>query len=224
MKTAAYCGTRNLYSDMVTAAKSLSVNSSVDRIYFIIEDDEFPYDLPDYVECINVSNQKYFNKRGPNANSFWTWMVLMRAAYTKIFPNLDKILSLDVDTIVNQNIDELWDLSLDGYFLAGVLEPEKSEPDVPYVNMGVTMHNLKLLRETGTDDRIIYFLNKQKFDFCEQDCINRVCKRNILTIPSIYNATKYTGLPFNPKIRHYAAEANWNIRELVRRYRDISWR
>jgi len=49
-------------------------------------------------------------------------MVLVRAAYTKIFPHLDRILSIDMDTIVNENISELWDLDLTDYYLAAVEE------------------------------------------------------------------------------------------------------
>jgi len=37
--------------------KSLLIHSNVDKIYFLIEDDEFPYELPPEVECINVSGQ-----------------------------------------------------------------------------------------------------------------------------------------------------------------------
>ena len=57
MRVAAYCGTRNLYKDMVTAAKSLLMNSNVEKIYFIIEDDEFPYELPESIfEIINIKD------------------------------------------------------------------------------------------------------------------------------------------------------------------------
>lgn len=45
-RAAAYCGTRNLYQDMIPAIKSLLLNSNVDKIYLLIEDDEFPYPLP----------------------------------------------------------------------------------------------------------------------------------------------------------------------------------
>jgi len=37
--------------------KSLLIHSNVEKIYFLIEDDEFPYKLPPEVECINVSKQ-----------------------------------------------------------------------------------------------------------------------------------------------------------------------
>ena len=57
MKAAVYAGTRNVYNRMLSPAKSLLMHSNVDKIYFLIEDDDFPYDLPKEIECINVSNQ-----------------------------------------------------------------------------------------------------------------------------------------------------------------------
>ena len=55
MRAAVYCGTRNLYQDMMTAAKSLIIHSDVEKIYFLMEDDQFPYELPKEIECINIS-------------------------------------------------------------------------------------------------------------------------------------------------------------------------
>ena len=116
MKVAVYAGTRNIYSDMLPAAKSLLIHSDVDKIYFLIEDDEFPYELPPEIECIDVSNQTYFDPNGPNYKSKCTYMVLIRAALSKVFPQYDTILSLDVDTIVNENINDIWNYNLDGYY------------------------------------------------------------------------------------------------------------
>ena len=107
---------------MLTAAKSLLMYSNVEKIYFLIEDDIFPYELPQEIECMNISNQTYFPSDGPNFNNVCTYMVLIRAAYTKIFPDLDRILSIDMDTVVNENISDLWDLDLTNYYLAAVEE------------------------------------------------------------------------------------------------------
>ena len=52
-------------------------------------------------------------------------MVLLRAAFTKLFPHLDKILSIDNDIIINENISELWDIDLGDNYFAGVVEPRK---------------------------------------------------------------------------------------------------
>ena len=56
IKAAAYCGTRNLYPNMITAAKSLLLHSDVEKIYFLTEDDDFPLTLPPKTENINISN------------------------------------------------------------------------------------------------------------------------------------------------------------------------
>ena len=45
MKYAVYFGSREIYWDMATSAKSLLINSDVDKIFFLIEDDEFPYEI-----------------------------------------------------------------------------------------------------------------------------------------------------------------------------------
>lgn len=223
MKTAVYAGTRNLYQDMIPAVKSLLINSDVDKVYFLIEDDKFPYPLPDIIECMNVSEQTYFIKGGPNYELRWTYMVLMRAALTKVLPNEDKILSLDIDTIINHNISELWNTDISRHYLAAVKEPKKSTINEPYFNMGVALFNLKKLRVEHMDDLIIHKLNTVAFPFAEQDCINRTCGKQILSLSNEYNVNKFTGSCNNPKILHYAAIKHWNDDFSVRQYRNIPW-
>lgn len=223
MKAAVYAGTRNLYSDMIGAAKSLVLNSSVDKVYFLIEDDKFPYYLPDYVQCINVSEQKYFDKKCPNVYKLWTYMALMRTVLTKLFPDLDRILSLDVDTFVMHSIDELWDLDLTGYYLAGVEEPMKSKPGLTYVNMGSIMFNLEKLRKDHMDDQIIKRLNTKQYPFAEQDCMNEQCRPYILKIPSIYNANAFTEPCDDPKILHFATDRKYKTYPIYYQYQNMNW-
>ena len=122
MRAAVYSGTRNIYQKMLPSMKSLLMHSNVEKIYFLIEDDEFPYELPPEVECINVNQQTYFLPDSPNFKNVLSYMVLLRAVYTKMFPELDRVLSIDYDTIVNENISDLWELDLDNYYIAAVEE------------------------------------------------------------------------------------------------------
>lgn len=242
MKVAGFAATRNMYEDMETCAKALAINSSVDAIYFLIEDPEFPTPLPDYIHCIDVSRQEYFGPRCPNIYKLWSYMTLMRVAWTKYLPDLDRILWLDCDVIVNQNIDELWDLNLDGYFVAAVKEPYKTKKNGSlYVNAGVSMLNLDMLRKTRMDDKMIRALNFKKFGFADQDCLNELCKGHILQIDQTYNSNNYTQpskhnwvtddlkdlknrvLIENPKVIHYANEPHRRIRPLYLKYHDIPW-
>ena len=203
-KAAVYSGTKNVYQELLTAAKSLLEHSDVEKIYFLIEDDIFPYELPKEIECINVSNQVYFDKNGPNYDNVCTYMVLLRAAYSKIFPNLDKILSIDMDTIVNENISDLWDLDLTNYYIAAVEETELSEEEGSYFNMGVAMLNLKKIREDKKDDEMIEAINTYWYRYKEQDCFNEFFRGYALILPSDYNCCMQAAEPQREKITHFA--------------------
>lgn len=217
MKAACYCGTRNLYADMIPAVNSLLANSDVDKVYLLIEDDAFPYEFPPKVETINVSNQPYFKRDGPNYNQGWTYMVLMRAALHRAFPTISRILSLDVDTIVAKDISELWDLPIDDYYLAAAKEPYKSRYRT-YVNCGVMLLNLDKLRD-GKGDELIDALNTYRYGFNEQDCIAERCQGGIYVMSSDYNANNYTEPTSTPKIVHFAAIKNYQNHPLVQMYK-----
>ena len=222
MKAAAYCGTRNLYADMIPAVKSLLIHSYVERIYLIIEDDSFPYYLPDCVTTINVSGQEYFRPGGPNMNSRFTWMAMMRATLCHLFPDLDRILSLDIDTIAVQDVSNLWDLPIDDCYFAASMEPIRTKKDFLYTNIGVCLYNLKKLRD-GKADRVIRELNRKPYRFLEQDVMNDLCQGAIYDMPSDYNANDWVLPSENPKIVHYAGIRVWNNTPLVQEYRDIPW-
>ena len=82
-------------------------------------------------------------------------MVLLRVVFCQLFPHLDRILTIDNDTIVKENISDLWYLNMDDYYIAGCTEFQKSTPDFTYINMGVAMINLKKWREDGLDKKLV---------------------------------------------------------------------
>lgn len=196
-------GTKNLYEHMLPAIKSLLVNSDVEQIYLLIEDDEFPYELPNICKIINVSNQTIFEPDGANMKSRFTYMVMMRAALSKILPeNLSRVLSLDVDTIVDGDISDLWDLPIDDCYFAAAHEWHKAQKGFLYTNMGVCLLNLDKLRD-GKTDELIGVLNKIKLEYVEQDAMNMLCQGHIYDMPSEYNANYYTEHTDEPKIIHH---------------------
>jgi lipopolysaccharide biosynthesis glycosyltransferase len=173
--------------------KSLLIHSNVEKIYFLIEDEEFPYELPPEVECINVSNQQWFSKENcPQMNNRCSYMVLLRVVFCQIFPHLDRILTIDNDTIVRENISELWDLDLDNYYIAGCLEPKKSTAINTYINMGVAMINLKKWREDHLDEQLVENLKTYYYEEAEQTAINEVCQGHTLILDPMYNRNNYT--------------------------------
>ena len=223
MKAAVYSGTRTVYYAMLAALKSLLLHSDVEKIYLLIEDDEFPEKLPDCVETINISKQTYIRKDSPNYNSRWTYMTAIRVAFPYIFPKLDKILSLDCDVIAMQDVPDIWDFPVEGYYLAAAKEPRKSEATGNlYINAGVMLMNLAKLRD-GKSDEMIRSLNTKHYEFTEQDCISENCKDGILEIPSDYNVNSYTEKPKTVKMLHYAAVRNWQGAPLFGEYLRRPW-
>ena len=231
MKAAVYSGTKNLYCDMVTAAKSLVANSSVDKVFFLIEDKTFPYDLPDIVETMDVSGQRFFAKGGANFQTSFTYMSLLRVCYTKLFPDLDKVLQLDVDTVVVDDIDFLWDVNLKGKWFAACREPLSSwKPYGPvYYNIGVAMFNLGQIRKDCIDERLIDFLNTVKVPYIDQDAWNRFGVNRAVDLPARFNESIVTGFSEEPAIVHFAGLKDWQTnlkacrREYLKKYREMSW-
>lgn len=222
IKAAAYIATRNYYEDVLPSVKSLLANSDVDKIVLLIEDDSFPHKLPERVVTVNATRQMYFKPTSPNWRNWWTWMVLLRGAYHKIFPDVDRILSIDADAFAVQDVSELWELDLTDYYLASVREPKNSTAEKVYYNAGVMMLNLAKLRD-GTGDKIIAELNARKHTYPEQDCFTIFCQGKILEIPSEYNATHFTVPCDNPKIIHYADTKDWRDKPIVKKFRDMDW-
>ena len=223
-RIAVYTGSRNLYPDMVPAVKSMIRNGHPDKIYLLIEDDQFSEWLPDIVETINVSGQKFFRPDGPNMRSKFTYLAMMRAALTEVLPqDIDKVLSLDCDTLIVGDITELWERDLEGYYFSASIEPHRTRWDTLYTNTGVALYNLKMLRETGKAQEVIKELNTNVYPWVEQDVFNYLCQGHILPMPSEYNANDWTLSTTKVSIKHYAGISCWAGKTDVRQWRNMPW-
>ena len=202
-------------------------NGGADKIYMIIEDDEFREPLPSEIEIINFHDQKIFHPSGPNMNQRFTYMTLARAALTKLLPHdVDKVLSMDCDTVVVKSIEELWERDMGGYLISASREPINCRWDKTYYNTGVNLINLKLLRETGIDDQMIKALNSFPYRFPEQDVFNEFCQGRVLEMPSEFNYNDYVAKPMQEvRIRHYAGHGVniWGYLPDVQHYLNMPW-
>ena len=204
-KVAVYACTRNMYEQMYVCLKSLLANTIMDRVYLLIEDDEFPYPVPDIVHIGNVSGQQFFHPGSPNYSNPWSYMAMLRCVMSFILKDESRVLWLDCDTIVNEDISDLFDIDMEGYYYAGAMEPGKSKDIFRYVNSGVLLCNLDLLRETQKEVELAYFLNNYQMNWADQEVINLLCQGRIRTIDSTYNQNAFTIPCIRPKIIHYAA-------------------
>lgn len=202
-------GTRDWYHRMTLSLKSLMKHTRLDRVYLMIEDDEFPEPLPPCVQCVNVSTQTYFPHDGPNYQSIYSYMVLLRPALPLMFPNIHTALCLDADTIVHGDIGAIWDVDMSDNYLAAVKE-SRNLHGADYFNAGVMLMNFDLLRRDNIPTQAIHILNSKPLRWKEQDALNDLCRYHIHELPPVYNYSPgITGsISGNPLIRHYIGGKN----------------
>jgi len=220
---AVWSGTRNMYADILPSIKSMRLHARLDRAYILIEDDEFPEELPDWITCVNVADQPWIRKGSANWDCQWTWMVLMRGVLSYIFPQHERVLSIDADAICLEDMDELFDIDMQGCYMAAAREPIRHQPTDPYYNAGVTLHDLEKIRRDGKDEILRLILNKNKYSTAEQDALNIVFRGAVRELDPTYNSSDWTVQLKHPKIRHYAAVKQWQHMPAVEKYRAIRW-
>lgn len=240
-----YSVTQNCYDMLEGSIKSLLINSSVDKIYILIDEEKFPFPLPKEAETINVHDFEFLSPISPNINTKFTKMCLMRLAFAKVLPHdVDRILSLDYDTIIDKNIDDLWDIDLgENYVLAGCAERDRTigyyrgyfngddfitttrmftKKDF-YINAGVMIMDLKKIREEKLDDAFIDECNRDHYRFPEQDIMNLVCMNRIYELEECYNVSRFTYSPTEQKIIHFAGDEKNKEHKLIKKYKEIPW-
>ena len=225
MRHAAYCGTRNIYGDMETAAKSLIANSRVDKVHVLIEDAEFPRELPGIIECHDMSGQEFFAQDGPNMQTCYTYMAMMRIALCHVLPDVDKVLSLDADTFATRDATGIWDMPIEDCYFSASHEWHRTGNGFMYCNFGVVLYNLDKLRD-GKADECIEVLNRRQYTWVEQDVGNYLCQGRIHDMPATFNSNWWTdkNAP-DPAIKHYAGMAHneWESLPEVTMWRDMPW-
>jgi len=180
---------------------------------------------------IKVDDHKLVN--APVSSRFPITMYYRLLAYLYLPLNLNKILYLDPDLIVNQNIYELYNLDLENNYYAAASHVNgliKLFNDIrlglkrhePYINSGVLLINLQELRKNIiSEERIYQYINRNKYKLClpDQDVLSKVYAGRIKLIDDkIYNATekmvkRYSEewLLKNSKIIHYCGRNKpWN--------------
>lgn len=119
---------------------------------------------------------------------------LYRLFLPKILKDIDKVIYLDCDIVVRDDIKKLW--KYNPKEIAGVLDPcEKTRITPNYINSGVMVMNLKALRENNFIERIVANRDKAHTLLADQDIINLAF--DIENIPSKWNtpSRNYVGQP-----------------------------
>ena len=137
-----------------------------------------------------------------------------RLCIGEIFPELDRAIFLDCDTIVLRSLQPLWDMQFqDGKICAGVLDAISRfnkrkvglQKNDAYINAGVLLADLKRWREQKVAEAFFAFLRRKKgsVPLVDQGVLNGVISRQLQPVDARYNFMTF-GFAFSyHEIRRY---------------------
>ena len=143
--------------------------------------------------------------------------------------DIDRILYLDCDTVVINDLNELYNMDFeDNYYIAAthiskVLHKFNEirlniQEDEPYVNTGVLLINLKELRKIDVKDKIIKFIekNQKRLLLPDQDIIVSLFGNKIKLIDELkYNLSEIAWYKFNINNSKNKITLKWIIKNTV---------
>ena len=151
------------------------------------------------IHTIKVEEGLFKNSPKRSHTSIETYYRLL--AFQILEEHVEKILYLDPDIIVTGSLKQLYATDLSERCFAGVpdyginkLYPvQKRSIGMPmkyqYVNAGMLLMNLKLIRQKITIEKLFTFIEKNgnRFKLQDQDVINAYFYKDIIYIPAKYN-------------------------------------
>jgi lipopolysaccharide biosynthesis glycosyltransferase len=179
-------------------------------------------------EVIKIDVSKIYEREfmnSPNETAYCTPYTLLRLL-ADLIPNMpDKLLYLDIDIMVGNNIKELYDIDIEEYEYAAVKEKYGCwliRPD--YINAGMLLLNMKKIKETGLLEKARERIKTKKMLFADQDAIYwSTTRKKILprkfNEQSRFNNSRTVICHFSkrlflfpyPRIENYK---QWNIKEV----------
>lgn len=205
-----YAMTRNVYEWIIPSLKSLKEHEPKAKVFIICEDDHID-GLPMQCEFINVSGQQYFPEWGANYHNSFTYINLLKVCYPELL-KVNKVIHLDIDTIICDSLEGLWKTDITGKWVAAV--PEYKGRYRPfgdtYYNMGVALLNLAQMRKDGASAKMTEYLNTVPQPYADQDAWHYFGLPDKFTPADVrYNESTVTGMTDKPAIVHYCGYTHW---------------
>lgn len=131
-----------------------------------------------------------------NIKNHFTPYAMLRVLADKIDKFPDKIIYLDTDTIVNNDLGELFNIDITEYEVACVKDlynwASPSRWSVKkYFNSGVLLLNMKLIKETGYFEKTRKFINEKLSVYPDQDALNKSVTKKLMLDEKFNAKDKY---------------------------------
>lgn len=132
-----------------------------------------------------IYEEEFLNS--PNESAYCTPYTLLRLLADKVEGMPEKLLYLDIDMMIGNDLSRLFHIDVENYEYAAVKEKYGCwliRPD--YINAGMLLMNMKKMKETGLLEKAREKIKTKKMLFADQDAIFwSTTKKKLL--PRIYN-------------------------------------
>jgi len=151
-----------------------------------------------------------------NLGNYITYAAYFRIMLPSLLPDLEKIIYIDTDTLIRQDLRELWNFDIGENYIAavpnyygGVAQRKKCwrvgflTTDF-YINSGVMLMNLKEWRASGIEQKCLAKIgdrNLCKIEKGDQVILNFVCYPKIAFLPCKWNVAESKMRSYNGYIR-----------------------
>ena len=193
------------------------------------------------IEFVNLTYYIEKVKDKLYTRDYYSKTTYFRLFLPNLYPQYDKVLYLDSDIVILDDIAELYNIDMGTNLVAAAQDDviqttpvfqEYAEKVVGvadyrnYFNAGVLLMNLHQLRKFKFQEKFIYLLDKIKFAVAQdQDYINRLCKGRVKLFGREWNRMPIEDPKIkveNVKLVHYnLAYKPWHFEDIL--YKEFFW-
>ena len=212
-----YCGDANILDGLVISVLSILKNykgnlnvyvftmqyENKDKIYQplsisnlkILEKVVKKKNKDSFIKLIDITDKVNNCLPLANLDTFFTPYCMLRLYADLIDEIPDKILYLDNDVVCLKNPEKFYNINNSDYEIVGSLDYygshvyKKKVIKKDYINSGVLLLNLKLIKETGLFEKCRNLCQSQKMLLPDQSAINWYSKKKLI-VSRIYNEQK----------------------------------
>ncbi|MBQ3235431.1 MAG: glycosyltransferase family 8 protein, partial [Clostridia bacterium] len=235
----------------IVSIKSLIENASKDRFYKIyILNTGVSENMKEEAEELNTDNAEiiFVDIRGKVEKTsdnlplrdYYSKTTYFRFYISELYPEYDKAIYIDSDTVVLGDISELYDTEISDSYVGACNEQAMVQTDVygtyveqvlginrnEYFNAGILLINCKAFRENKVLSEFLRLLGVYPFVVTQdQDYLNVICKGKVFWLDQAWNVEVYGELPVREeeiKIVHYIMVSKpWHFHDC--RLKELFW-
>ncbi len=192
---------KNYYYDIVILSSDFS-NDSKKKIEFMLMDYHNVkiriFDITPLIRGRNLYRGEFTHA---TKESYYRLLIL------EIFRNFEKVIYLDSDLIILDDISKVYNIPIGNCYLAAVHDPDfmgeykvtnpklkeyidkelKLDNPYNYFNAGVLVYNIKIMNKIFNENELIEFAEKNELFFMDQDVLNKKCENHAFYLDPKWN-------------------------------------